>query len=114
VKLKIEVLNIKTVQTRSGERERYSILCDGNWYSSFAGSWNRDWSKGKEIEVADEQIITKKVGDRVYSNILPPKGYRAGREERILRGVEAIWKDIQLIKRKLQIYEPKGRQNHGN
>lgn len=78
MKLKIEKLDTKQVQTARGEATKVGVFSGGKWYSCFGGQWNSNWQVGMEIDVEIEHKPGKEPG-QVYLNIkAPQKSYGGG------------------------------------
>lgn len=77
MKLKIEKLDTKQVQTARGEATKVGVFSGGKWYSCFGGQWNSNWQVGMEIDVEIEHKPGKEPG-QVYNNIKAPQRSVAG------------------------------------
>jgi hypothetical protein len=112
MKLLIESLSSKEIATRKGPARVLRFQSAGLWYS-FAGSWNAHRQNGLEIESADDQIKRSEKDGGTYLNIqAPAKANRAAQGadneklDRILRGVETLWREIQEVKAALNLKQP--------
>lgn len=75
MKLKIEKLDSKEINTARGPAVKIGVFSGGTWYSCFKGKWNSDWTVGQEIDVEIETKPGKEPG-QVYHNIkTPPSAY---------------------------------------
>ena len=57
-KLIIKKLFRKTINTKFGEKDKYSVIFSekpDQYFDSFVGDWNSAWRIGDVIEVADDQ-----------------------------------------------------------
>ena len=72
MKLKIEKLDTKQIQTARGEATKVGVFSGGKWYSCFGGQWNSNWQVGMEIDVEVEHKPGKEPG-QVYNNIKAPQ-----------------------------------------
>lgn len=72
MKLKIEKLDTKQIQTARGEATKVGVFSGGKWYSCFGGQWNSNWQVGMEIDVEVEHKPGREPG-QVYNNIKAPQ-----------------------------------------
>jgi hypothetical protein len=105
VKLKISRFKTKDIITGKGPAKVHNFQASGEWYSSFAGSWNAHWKDGIEIELDEKQIAKVEKNGKTFRNIYrATKGTgNAGFEQRVLKALGMIWKDVQEIKKHLAI-----------
>lgn len=103
MKLAMHGLREKTVNTSKGASKTFSFKSGDTWYSAFCGSWNADWVEGMEIEIPDDRIKVTTKGDATFHNIqAPPKSEQDAKKasdiQRVLSGLEAIWRELQVLK----------------
>jgi hypothetical protein len=75
MKLKIERINEKTINTSRGPSVKIGIYCGNKWYGAWKGQWTSGWKVGQVIDIPDDRI-TSKTGEngKVFWNIAgPPK-----------------------------------------
>lgn len=82
MKLTIEKLDYKTINTARGEAVKIGVFSGGKWYSCFKGQWNSGWTVGQEIDYEIETKPGKEPG-QVYHNIKAPNsgGFGGGASE---------------------------------
>ena len=107
MKLVLHGLKEKTIKTARGDSVIWNFKSGDLWYSAFQGSWNADWVEGMEIDVPDDRIKVTTKGDYTYHNIqAPPAAEQKEKAKsdmlRALSGIEAIWKDLQVVKSDLK------------
>jgi hypothetical protein len=106
MKLTIRRFKTKDITTSRGAATLLTFESGGEWYSSFAASWNNHWQEGTVIDIDPAQIKEKEKNGKLYLNIAAPtkaQGQSGPGSDRVIRALETIWKDLQLIKRNLGI-----------
>lgn len=106
MKLKISRLTTKTIDTTRGEAVVFNFQSGGQWYSSFAATWNKNWHEGTELEIADSQIKSRQKNGKTYLTITAPARQSTNAnasQDRILDALRLIYKDLQEIKKTLGI-----------
>jgi hypothetical protein len=109
MKLKINKFTSKNIQTSRGDAEVYNFQSGGQWYSSFAATWNKDWHEGMELEVADSQIRRKEKNGKIYLTIMAPArpststNTNNASQDRVLDALRLIYKELQEIKKAVGI-----------
>lgn len=82
MKLTIEKLDAKEINTARGPAVKIGVFSGGKWYSCFKGQWNAGWAVGQEIDVEVETKPGKEPG-QIYNNIKAPNsgGFGGGASE---------------------------------
>ena len=106
MELVLHALKEKEINTSRGKSKIFNFKSGDIWYSAFKGSWNAGWQEGMTIDIPDDRIKAVQNGQYVNHRIqAPPKAERDAQKaadmQRALSGIEAIWKDLQLIKKHL-------------
>lgn len=111
MKLKIEQMNSKEIQTSKGKSTKIGIKSGGKWYGAWKGQWNQDWKVGQVIDIPDDRFSTNESNGKTYHNIAgPPKtngngsaGVNPHELAKLLNLVTAMAQDILEIKNHLGI-----------
>jgi hypothetical protein len=113
MKMTISRFTSKDISTSRGDATVLNFQANGKWFSAFRGTWNEDWRNGITIEVAESQIKTNEKNGKTYTNITAPakaqaqaqggNGASGAASDRVINALVAIYKDLQLIKLKLEI-----------
>lgn len=109
ITLTISRLNTKSITTSRGDASIHNFKSGSVWYSAFVGSWNEDWQDGTVLELDEKRIVRNQKNGKTYLNIVPPpkSGGRSKRsaefEQRVLKALEVLWRDMQEIKKALKI-----------
>lgn len=94
--LTIQDIKSQTINTKFGEKEKFSIKFEENpelWVDCWRGRWNSDFTVGKQVEVDDSQWQSREYNGKTYWTIKAPESARGG------------FQDLQEIKKRLDIIE---------
>lgn len=68
--MRITYLDKKTIQTKFGDKEKYSVTVDKDgrpfYFDSWVGKWNQNWRVGDELNPTKEQWKSREWNGKTY------------------------------------------------
>lgn len=96
MKLKIDKIMEKEVETKYGLKKKISYICGGQYYSAWANTWNVGWNVGDEIDV---EVESREYNGKTYYDIKPPmkpeQKVQQDKLDKILENTEKILKKLE-------------------